>query len=406
VVENGSRTGSRPAGDRPEPGSRFPSPGPSTARSRPPPGRSGTWSKLPGTYLLPVVTKALTASGFDPRPVIAAGDLQVLKATPDVNGGRGLPVPFALFLPKGEAFARAAVVNRLVTESDDQLKQQRGQYLGPGPTDEPVAAKKTPKTVRTHNVIEDQRPRPHESVGGVYGYEAIAPTDGPRPTVLRSEVHITKQSRRSPARPGSSRGNRAGGSPGPVCSACKPGRAWCSWPIETSRPTGWRRSRPGGSVNERPRDSAKSPSITRFCSENRGAGRPTSWAGSPSRKLEAISVSAVADTPLLRLLEAEVEAGDHPGRPGRDRRRRPAPGPVRVGGREPADEPTRPPGAGRGRAIGPAGRGAGGPPAGLRCLRLLGGFGGPARTTPAPRLPVARFNRSRTLLPHPLRPTE
>ncbi|MGH9905802.1 MAG: hypothetical protein ACRD8U_09510, partial [Pyrinomonadaceae bacterium] len=47
---------------------------------------SETLDYLPGTYLLPHLTRALKAIGYDPRAAIASGDIQVMPATIEVNG--------------------------------------------------------------------------------------------------------------------------------------------------------------------------------------------------------------------------------------------------------------------------------------------------------------------------------
>jgi len=56
---------------------------------------------LPGSYLLPHVTRTLTNLGVDPRGAIQRGDLLVLSATLEVDEARGRPVPMALFHEKG-----------------------------------------------------------------------------------------------------------------------------------------------------------------------------------------------------------------------------------------------------------------------------------------------------------------
>ncbi len=151
------------------------------------------WESLdfvPGTYLLPHVTRCFPVL----RPAIAAGDVVVLPAYPEVDGRMGLPVPLAWFVPKGsdEPLApanRSQLVNRLVqSESTNgaQLKQLRSGFISA----QADRLLKTPMLLRTHNTVSDAVQRPDETVGGVYSYEAIAPADEGRPLVLRSELRM------------------------------------------------------------------------------------------------------------------------------------------------------------------------------------------------------------------------
>lgn len=145
-----------------------------------------------GSYLLPHVTQKIPQL----RPSVAAGDVVILPAYPEVDGERGQPVPMALFTPKGldnplQAENRDQVVNRLLqAEPTDgaQLKQMREGYVSTRPT----KVYKTPITVRTHNTVADHAQRPDESVGGVYSYEAIAPSDQGETVILRSELRVRK----------------------------------------------------------------------------------------------------------------------------------------------------------------------------------------------------------------------
>ncbi|MCS6976761.1 MAG: RAMP superfamily CRISPR-associated protein, partial [Gemmatales bacterium] len=148
---------------------------------------------LPGSYLLPHVTQALSGLGLDVRSALQSGDICVLPAYPEVDGERSQPVPLALFAPKGGRGLGEpnAVVNRLrQAEPTDgtQIKQLREGFVSSKATE----LYKTPITVQTHNTIEDQPQRPTETVGGVYSYEAIAPNDDGRPVILCSELRIRK----------------------------------------------------------------------------------------------------------------------------------------------------------------------------------------------------------------------
>jgi CRISPR-associated protein Csx10 len=151
---------------------------------------------VPGSYLLPHVTRTLSDLGLDMRSALQSGDVCVLPAYPEVDGERGQPVPMAWFVPKGlekplQNENRQQVVNRLLqAEPVDgtQLKQMREGYVSTQPTQ----VYRPPTTVRTHNTVDDQMQRPTSDVGGVYTYEAIAPSDRGKPVVLRSEVRIRK----------------------------------------------------------------------------------------------------------------------------------------------------------------------------------------------------------------------
>lgn len=150
---------------------------------------------LPGTYLLPVVTGALRERlGLDPdeiRRAVVTGDLIVLPATPEIEGWRGLPVPFCLFHKKDEP---EEVYNRLVEEepSGVQLKGYREGFVAEGNSG-CFVYQKTEKTFHTHNSIDDQRQCPKSDKGrgrgpmgaGVYSYEAIAAG-----TILRAELRL------------------------------------------------------------------------------------------------------------------------------------------------------------------------------------------------------------------------
>ncbi|MBY0523610.1 MAG: hypothetical protein K2R98_09425 [Gemmataceae bacterium] len=146
---------------------------------------------LPGSYLLPHITRTLDKR-VDVRAAIQAGDMCVLPAMLEVDGERSQPVPLAWSAPKGvtEPLAECSpLVNRLLPGeiSGTQLKPLREGYLRPGA---PTKVIKTPKVVQTHNTIEDRSQRPTSDVGGVYTYEAIASTDKGRPVRLRSELRL------------------------------------------------------------------------------------------------------------------------------------------------------------------------------------------------------------------------
>ncbi len=142
---------------------------------------------LPGSYLLPHVTRTLMRLGLDPRGAIQRGDLCVLTAAIEVGGERGRPVPMALFADKNDS---KKVINRLLEgEPDMQVKQMRTGYVGAANAPIP---RTVPLVVQTHNTVEDGRQRPTTEVGGVYTYEAIAPVEEGRAVRLRSELRLRK----------------------------------------------------------------------------------------------------------------------------------------------------------------------------------------------------------------------
>jgi CRISPR-associated protein Csx10 len=153
---------------------------------------------VPGTVLLPVIAKSFRNLGFDLRSAFARGDVRVLHATLGIDDLRGEPVPFCLYAKKGGDGFNAPdtnLVNRLVQgdHKQPQLKQVREGYLvrrtdGHGILH--VGYERVPKAVLTHNTVEDQKQRPTSAVGGVYSYEAIAPTDNGEPVRLRSELWL------------------------------------------------------------------------------------------------------------------------------------------------------------------------------------------------------------------------
>lgn len=138
-----------------------------------------TLDHVPGTLLLPHVTRALSSVGIDARTSIARGDLRVSAATVRVAGQPGSCVPLAIHRRKGPAFDQAEAVNLLAAATADghgPLKGIRGGYIAARSTVAGPLAFADVRTVsRTHNVVEDEAQRPTAAVGGVYTYEAIAP---------------------------------------------------------------------------------------------------------------------------------------------------------------------------------------------------------------------------------------
>lgn len=144
---------------------------------------------IPGTYLLPIVTRAFAAIGMDVRGAIGGGELRVLHATPEVGGHRGVPVPRTLAYEKlTGGLHRGGGVYNLLCESpppDRQVKGHRDGFVGRAQSGELPAFARLATVSHTHNVIQDDDQRPTEEVGGVFSYEAI-----PAGTRLRSQLRV------------------------------------------------------------------------------------------------------------------------------------------------------------------------------------------------------------------------
>ena len=156
---------------------------------------------IPGTYLLPHITKVLRAKlGGKVFQAVAYGDLQVLPATVEINKARGLPVPRALARHKtdGSFEKRGTLYNKFAREkeTDKQLKAYRRGYVQA--LDSVVEIKDNRGTLPSfkdvhmsllmHNTVKDEIQRPHEDVGGVYSREAI-----PAGTSLRGEIRVRQK---------------------------------------------------------------------------------------------------------------------------------------------------------------------------------------------------------------------
>jgi CRISPR-associated protein Csx10 len=153
---------------------------------------------IPGTYLLPHVTKTLGRKlGERLFQAVAYGDLQVLPATVQINGCRGLPVPRVLAQHKvdGGFDKKGTVYNKLKDDINDTTPQLRPfrsgfvevmESVGTG-TKKLPSYKTTPMTLLMHNTVEDGVQRPTEAVGGVFSRQAIAAG-----SVLRGEIRLKK----------------------------------------------------------------------------------------------------------------------------------------------------------------------------------------------------------------------
>lgn len=153
-----------------------------------------TTDYIPGTYLLPILTRALGCHEAV-RAAIANGDLVVTNATPIVGGQRGHPVPFALFFDKlngglkddkGHGKGRL-VYNRFHDEVDQkpQVKVYRSGYIGETAMVTLPIYETVKLSVAPHNVVLDELQRPDEAVGGIFSYQAIKPG-----VKLRAELRL------------------------------------------------------------------------------------------------------------------------------------------------------------------------------------------------------------------------
>ena len=142
---------------------------------------------LPGTYLLPVVSKALRKAGVDADSAIINGGVLVSNATIDIAGKGGLPVPWALFREKSSAPDGNDAQNtlRVALGREKQYKGIRDGYIDWD--GESVTHKKVKMLARIHNSIDDEHQRPDESVGGVYTYTAISAGQ-----TFHARIHISQ----------------------------------------------------------------------------------------------------------------------------------------------------------------------------------------------------------------------
>jgi Uncharacterized protein predicted to be involved in DNA repair (RAMP superfamily) len=172
-----------------------------------------TLDYVPGTYLLPHVTRVLEKdfkeADMDFRAAVVAGEVQVLPATIDVNGARGLPIPYVLSHRKvdGGFSRKRTILNRFLESQCDlphdgdppQIKDFRKGYIGKHsfsadyeePPDPKSIGGRLPhsktvsKILTTHSIVQDEAQRPSEEVVGVYSREAIDAS-----TVLRTELRL------------------------------------------------------------------------------------------------------------------------------------------------------------------------------------------------------------------------
>jgi CRISPR-associated protein Csx10 len=152
-----------------------------------------------GLLLAPVAGRLDDAGVANVWTLIAGGDVRILPATPEIDGRRSLPVPFCWEEEKGK---KAEVVwegqKKLELKQYGQIPRTDDANPGKGNPQqvsvkagfvsqfEPLQHKRAvAKVLRTHNTIKDDIQRPHEDVGGVYTYEALAAGQ-----IFRSEIWI------------------------------------------------------------------------------------------------------------------------------------------------------------------------------------------------------------------------
>lgn len=155
---------------------------------------SETLDFIPGTYLLPYITK-----GKNLFASIANGDIQVSPATIEVDGKRGMPVPKVIYKDKDdggfdkEKGSKPTVYNLFqepeLINNDVQKKNYRDGYVSTLDAIQKNGTTKLPlhkipsKTLSMHNTVFDDKQRPTDA--GIYSREAIAAG-----TVLHGEIRF------------------------------------------------------------------------------------------------------------------------------------------------------------------------------------------------------------------------
>lgn len=157
---------------------------------------------VPGTYLLPRVTRVLEDAASEAKDVacrkkirslVSCGDIQVLHAYPRVKNERGLPVPGFLYKKKeaDTSDGKEEVSNRAVRKVDanTQLKDFRNGFISFRKSEGigTVFLQERLTSLFIHNTIQNERQRPMEEEGGVYSREAMAAG-----TILETELRLRK----------------------------------------------------------------------------------------------------------------------------------------------------------------------------------------------------------------------
>ena len=132
---------------------------------------------IPGSHLLPIVTRHLRRFGVDVGNAIAHSQLIITHALPTANQQATAPMPFALFAEKqSDSSNKDTAFNRLQRNAEGlkQLKQLRKGYVTAENSNNITQTTVDPG-IETHNTVNDQQQRPISAEGGVYSYQAIPP---------------------------------------------------------------------------------------------------------------------------------------------------------------------------------------------------------------------------------------
>ena len=143
--------------------------------------------------LAPIASRLANANIANVWALIAAGDIRVLPGTPEIAERRSLPLPFCWEEEKGKKgdvrpYLQIPRLSEIVVETGkpQHVALRAGFVSG----ELPVRHQRgVAKILRTHNTIKDEIQRPHQDVGGVYTYEALAAGQ-----VFRSELWIRNAS--------------------------------------------------------------------------------------------------------------------------------------------------------------------------------------------------------------------
>lgn len=150
-----------------------------------------TLDYIPGSHLLPIVTKKLGFLGVNLALAIARKEIIVTNATIKIDRQPGRAVPLSLFYEKlGGGFEKGKGIYNLLRQEAPQEKQLKGYrqgYLGATSNSVLPSYAQVETIIQTHNTIEDCFQRPTSKVGGVYSYQAIASG-----TILQAELRLKK----------------------------------------------------------------------------------------------------------------------------------------------------------------------------------------------------------------------
>ena len=143
---------------------------------------------IPGTYLLPFITKALANSGLTLEGVrtgISSGDIRIKNAYPD----NLLPIPLCWESNKRDGDNYPINVDNILIYPDDEDAKKTPEVVEKNVQKKSVRQgyvifednkknrikhiKSIPKKMQTHNIVKDDLQRPSEDVGGVYSYESL-----------------------------------------------------------------------------------------------------------------------------------------------------------------------------------------------------------------------------------------